>query len=270
MHTIIRWAFDPIAFQIGPVAIHWYGLCWMLAFLQGQFLAQHFLRAMGRSDVDAGSLLMVAILGTVVGARLGHCLFYDPAFYLAHPLKILAVWEGGLASHGGAVGLVVALSWAAPRYAPGLPLASLLDAVAIPSAIGGAIIRCANFLNSEIVGLPTDGNWGVVFERVDALPRYPVQLFEAACYLAIALVLWAWQRRRATWTARGQLTGIFLALVFLARIGLERMKTPQASYEAGLSFTVGQWLSVPFVLAGLFMIWRSILTPCCAAPPQSR
>lgn len=257
MNPVFHWSFDPIAFSIGPLAVHWYGLCWMLAFLQGQMLTQRLLRALGRGDVDVGSLMMYALIGAIVGARLTHCLFYDPAYYLSHPWKILAVWEGGMASHGGAVGLIAALFLAAPRYARGLPFLTLLDAIAIPSAIGGAIIRVANFLNSEIVGRPTDGAWGVVFDQVDSLPRDPVQLFEALCYVVTALLLWDWQRRRETWASPGQLTGLFLVLVFIARFALEIIKTPQASYEAGQVVTVGQWLSVPFIVIGLFMIWRS-------------
>lgn len=253
----IHWSFDPIALQLGPFALHWYGLCWMLAFLQADILARGLLARLGREDVDVGSLTMAALFGTIMGARLTHCLLYDPAFYLAHPLKILAVWEGGMASHGGAVGFVLAIAWASRRYAKGLPLLRLLDVVSLPATIGGAIVRVANFLNSEILGVPTSGTWGVVFDRVDPLPRIPVQLFEAGAYVLVGVFL-VWQYSRRDALARcGRLTGWFLALVFGCRAVLESWKMPQAAYEAGDMVSVGQWLSVPFVVAGLFLVWRS-------------
>jgi prolipoprotein diacylglyceryl transferase len=254
---LIHWHFNPIALAIGPVAIHWYGLCWASAFLLSEWWARRAARAMGWLQTDVSALIAFALLGTVLGARLGHCLFYDPGYYLAHPLKILAVWEGGLASHGGAMGLIVGLWLGARRFAGGLPLISLLDLAAAPAALGGALIRVANFLNSEIVGLPTRGDWGVVFDTVDALPRHPVQLYEADAYLLIfALLAWL-QLGRGGLSRPGWLTGWFMALVFATRVGLEVFKTPQAVYEAGNAITTGQWLSLPFVVLGAVLIWRA-------------
>lgn len=263
--TIIHWAFDPIAFRIGPLSLHWYGMLWAAAFIVGEIVGRRQLRAVGRSDVDVSSLTAFALLGTIVGARLAHCFFYDPAYYFAHPLKILAVWEGGLASHGGAVGLIAALAWATPRFARGVPLLTLLDVVALPAAIGSALIRFANFLNSEIVGVPVaSGAWGVVFQSVDTVPRHPAQLYEAICYVLIAIVLWLLARSGAVWKRLGELTGWYLALVFGARAIVEIWKTPQAVYEAGQIITVGQWLSVPFIVLGAWMIWRARRANCAA------
>lgn len=265
--TIIHWVFDPIALRIGPLSLHWYGMLWAAAFILGEVIARRQLRAVGRTDVDVSSLTAFALLGTIVGARLAHCFFYDPGYYLAHPLKILAVWEGGLASHGGAVGLIAVLAWATPRFARGLPLLTLLDVVALPATIGGMLIRCANFLNSEIVGVPVaSGAWGVVFESIDRLPRHPAQLYEAACYAVIAVVLWALARRGDIWQRRGELTGWYLVLVFGARAVVEIWKTPQAVYEAGQLVTVGQWLSVPFVALGLWLIVRARRSGGAAVP----
>lgn len=254
---IVHWSFDPIAFRLGWFTVHWYGLCWLLAFMQGEWLTRRLLARVGREDVDVGSLMIVTLLGTIIGARLAQCLFYDPAFYLAHPLKILAIWEGGMASHGGAVGFVVAIALGARRYAHGLPLLTLLDVVSLPSAIGGAIVRVANFLNSEIIGIPTSGSWGVVFDRVDQLPRVPAQLFEAAAYVLVAILLF-WQRRNHDALMHpGRLTGWFLVLVFGSRAVLECWKVPQAAYEAEHVISVGQWLSLPFILIGFVLLWRS-------------
>jgi phosphatidylglycerol:prolipoprotein diacylglycerol transferase len=267
---VVHWNFDPIALSLGPLQIHWYGLCWALAFLAAEFGLRRRLVAIGRSDVDTSALIIAALLGTIIGARLGHCLFYDPAFYLAHPLRILAIWEGGMASHGGAIGLIAAAVWAGPRVAPGLAPLTLLDVAAPSAALGGAIIRVANFLNSEIVGNPTSGQWGVVFDSVDPLPRHPVQLYEAAAYLLVFLVL-RWAARRAGALARrGELTGLFMVLVFSARAVIEIWKTPQAAYEAGHVVTVGQWLSVPFVLMGLVLMIRARSQAYEPTPSSSR
>lgn len=256
--TVIHWVFDPIALRIGPLSLHWYGMLWAAAFILGEVIASRQLHAVGRADVDVSSLTALALLGTIVGARLAHCFFYDPAYYLSHPLKILAVWEGGLASHGGAVGLIAVLAWATPRFAKGLPLLTLLDVVALPATIGGALIRFANFLNSEIVGVPVaSGRWGVVFESIDPVPRHPAQLYEALCYSVIAVVLWALARREGIWQRRGELTGWYLVLVFGARALVEIWKTPQAAYERGQPISVGQWLSLPFIALGLWLIVRA-------------
>jgi len=254
---ILHWHFDPIALQLGPLAIRWYGLCWGAAFLLGDLSARRILRAHGRADIDVSGLMTYALFGTILGARLVHCLFYDPAYYLEHPLRILAVWEGGLASHGGAIGLIAGLALGIRRFGAGLPFLTLLDVVAIPSAFGAVLIRVANFLNSEIVGNPTAGDWGVVFESVDAVPRHPVQLYEAAAYLAIFGVLHLLLRRDDALARRGYLTGTFLALVFGARLVIEHWKTPQAAYEAGYALSVGQWLSLPFIALGIALVVRA-------------
>jgi len=254
---IFHWSFDPVAAQIGSLAIHWYGLCWGLAFLQADYASQKMLARLGRQDVDVGMLTLSTMVGTIVGARLAHCLFYDPAFYLSHPLKIFAIWEGGMASHGGVLGFLFAIAWAARRYAPGLPLLTLLDVVSLPASLGGAIVRMANFLNSEILGVATSGSWGVVFDRIDPHPRIPVQLCEAAAYALVGLVLFWQYRSRGALAAAGRMTGWFLVLVFGARAVLESWKMPQAAYEAGATISVGQWLSLPFVLLGIGLVLRS-------------
>lgn len=251
---IVHWHADPVLLTLGPLALRWYGLLFVGAFMLGQAMLVRMLRAEGVELHSADRLLFLALIGTIVGARLVHCLFYDPAHYLAHPLEILRVWEGGLASHGGAAGLFAGL-WIGSRSArPPLPFLWLLDRVTLPAALGAVFVRVANFVNSEIVGLPTSGRWGVVFDAVDPLPRHPVQLYEAAAYLLVFGVLAALYRRHGRQTPRGLLLGVFLLLVFSARIALEFFKTPQAAYEAGQVFSVGQWLSLPFVLFGAGMI----------------
>ena len=252
---LIHWQFDPIALQIGPVPLRWYGLLFVGGFFIGQRILARIFRREDVPEQHADALLMYSLIGAVVGARIVHCLFYEPDYYLSNPLAILRIWEGGLASHGGVIGVVVGM-WMASRRLK-LPFAWLLDRMAIPSALVAVFIRVANFLNSEIVGNPTGGQWGVVFEAVDALPRHPAQLYEAFGYLLTFFVLRAIYKRHGAETPRGLLLGWMLALVFGVRILVEFVKTPQAAYEAGQLISVGQWLSVPFLILGIVLIARA-------------
>ena len=252
---MFTWNADPIAVSIGPLSIHWYGLLFAAAFLAGVRIMGRMFAREGRDKSDLDSLLGFVVIGALVGARLGHCLLYDPAYYLANPLDILKIWEGGLASHGGVIGILLAV-WAFARKGK-YPFWWLLDRIAAPAALGGAFIRLGNFMNSEIVGMPTIASWAVIFERVDDLPRHPVQLYEAAAYLMIFTILFSSWRMKGARSRQGLLAGIFLTLVFAARFALEFFKTPQAAYEAGFVLTVGQWLSVPCILAGLWLVARA-------------
>lgn len=255
---ILHWSFDPVLFSLGPLTVRWYGLLFVGGFFAGQLLLARMFKAEGVAPGQAERLLMYALLGSIVGARLVHCLFYEPEYYLSNPLAILRIWEGGLASHGGLIGLVVGL-WLARRGAqPPLPLPWLFDRVSMPAMVAAVCIRVANFLNSEIVGEPTGGVWGVVFEAVDGVPRHPAQLYEAAAYALILVVLTVVYRRFARKPPAWLLTGLSLLLAFSARIVIEFFKTPQAAYEAGQAFSVGQWLSLPFVLLGLVLVVRAL------------
>ncbi len=251
---IIHWQFDPILVSIGPLVIRWYGLLFVGAFLAGQAVLARLFKAEGVPQENAERLLLYALLGTIAGARLVHCFFYDPQYYLSNPLAILRIWEGGLASHGGAVGMLLSL-WLGKRIIdPKISFLWLIDRASIPAALGAVFVRVANFLNSEIVGVPTSGGWGVVFETVDELPRHPVQLYEAVAYLTTCIILLAIYRCRKQRTSHGLLFGVFLVLIFSTRIALEFYKVPQAAYEAGQFFSVGQYLSLPFVVLGAAMV----------------
>ncbi len=251
----LHWNVDPVLIHVGPLAIRWYGLFFAAAFLVGFRIMAWIYRREEADPAFLDRLLLYMLAGAVIGARLGHVLFYDPQYYLAHPLDILKLWEGGLASHGGAAGVLISLYLVTRR--PGSPrYLWLLDRVVIPTALGGALIRLGNFFNSEIVGTPTAGWWGIVFDRVDQIPRHPVQLYEAAAYGLIFLVLLGVYVRRGPRLPEGWLLGFFLVLVFGARFLLEFVKTPQAEYEAGFLLTVGQLLSLPCIAAGVFLLVR--------------
>jgi prolipoprotein diacylglyceryl transferase len=254
-----HWNVDPILVQFGPIAVHWYGLFFAGAFVVGYAIAERMFKREGKDPALLDRLLTYMLIGTIIGARLGHVLFYDPDYYFAHPAEILQVWKGGLASHGAAVGILISLYLAARKSR--LSYLWLLDRVVIPTALGGAFIRVGNFFNSEIVGTPTSGWWAVVFDRVDPLPRHPVQLYEAIAYLLIFLVLLLVYRQHSARPPDGLILGLFLVLVFAARFVIEFAKTPQASYEAGFVLSVGQMLSVPFVIAGIVLILRARRLP---------
>lgn len=258
---LIHWHIDPVIISFGPFALRWYGLLFAAPFLAGLYFFRRVFREEGIAEANLDRLLLYAVLGTVIGARLAHCFFYDPQYYFANPLKILAIWEGGLASHGGIAGLVCGFWLAGRTFSPPVPLLWLLDRLALPGALGAVCIRLGNLMNSEIVGKPTSGGWGVVFDLVDQVPRHPAQLYEAAGYLATLVALvWLFARHRKH-PPLGLLTGWLLALVFAVRIAAEFAKAPQAVYESGQAFNVGQWLSVPFLALGIGLIMHAVKHP---------
>jgi len=267
MHPLafLVWGPDPILVQLGPVVLRWYGLLFALGFLLSFQIVRSAFRREGRPVEDVETLLVWCIVGTSVGARLVHCLAYEPDRYLADPLSILRVWEGGLASHGGMLGIVTAL-WLHSRRRPDQPFLWLLDRVAIAAAIAGTLVRCGNFMNSEILGTPTQVPWAVVFHRIDHVPRHPAQLYEAAAYLAVFALLFALYRRLGPRTPQGLLVGLFLVLVFVARIAIETVKVRQEDFGKDMPFTMGQALSVVPVAIGLWLVVRALRRAAPRAP----
>lgn len=248
------WSMDPVAFSIGSVRVFWYGILFATAILSGLEYMKWVYRREGKDVDELENMFIYIVIGIVVGARLGHCLFYDPAFYLAHPMKIFAVWEGGLASHGGGLGVIIALWIYVEKYK--VNFLWLIDRIAIPTALFGFFVRMGNFMNSEIIGKPSEVPWAIVFSRVDALPRHPTQLYEGFSYLIIFFVLTYIYIYRKTLLKNGFLFGLFLVLIFSARFMIEFVKVRQASYMSDISLTTGQDLSIPFFLAGIFlMVW---------------
>ncbi|MGF6705619.1 prolipoprotein diacylglyceryl transferase [Pseudomonas frederiksbergensis] len=248
------WNTDPVLLSIGPVNIHWYGVFFAAAFIVGFSIMRRIFANEGKPEKDLDPLCCYMAAGTIIGARLGHVLFYDPAYYLSHPLQIFAIWNGGLASHGGAIGIALALLIFSRRH-PQMPYVWLLDRISIPAILGGVFIRIGNFFNSEIVGLPANLPWSVIFSRIDSLPRHPTQLYEAFVYLIVFLLLYSTYQRRSRSLPNGVLSGLFLILVFTARFFLEFTKMPQASYEYAMPISVGQWLSIPAIIIGGLILW---------------
>lgn len=243
------WDFDPVLFTLGPITVYWYGVIFAAAILLGyQLMSWIYLRE-GKPVKSLDTLLVYAVLGIVIGARLGHCLFYDPAYYLSNPAKILAVWEGGLASHGGGIGLLLSVYLFCHKT--GQEYLWLLDRLALPTALFGFFVRMGNFLNSEIFGTPTDVPWAIIFARVDQLPRHPTQLYEALSYLVVFVLLVSFYRFTRIKNCPGALVGLLLFFVFSARFLLEFVKTQQEAYATGVALTTGQLLSIPFLFLGL-------------------
>jgi len=251
------WSVDPVAISFGSVRIFWYGMLFATAILAGLQYMKWVYRLEGKNVDDLENMFLYIVIGIVVGARLGHCFFYDPSYYLANPMKIFAVWEGGLASHGGGSGVILALYLFAKRYK--LNYLWLLDRVAIPTALFGFFVRMGNLMNSEIVGKPTDVSWGVVFSRVDMLPRHPAQVYEGVSYLIIFLLLTLIYKTKREVLPNGLLFGLFLTLIFTVRLLVEFVKVKQADYDTSfLMMTTGQALSIPFLLFGIGLIFWSL------------
>jgi len=262
---MIHWNVDPILVRLGPLAIRWYGFFFAIGFLAGYWILEKICRFERKPTEWVSPFFIYVALGTTIGARLGHCLFYDPGYYLSHPIEILKIWEGGLASHGGTLGVVVALYLFSRRH-KGFDFVWLLDRVSIPVALVSSLIRLGNLMNSEIIGRPTTVKWAFIFERVDGFPRHPTQLYESFTYLLVFLILIAIYRRFRHQPPKGLLTGVLLFSIFLSRIFWEFFKENQEPFEANLPLNMGQILSIPFVLAGLWLIWRAL----CARAVEPR
>lgn len=248
------WNVNPNIVELGSIQLRWYGLLFVGSFFLGLIILNWIYKREGKDPSVLESLLIYLMVGAVVGSRLVHCFFYEPEFYLSHPLKILAVWEGGLASHGGLAGVLIALYLFSKRYNESYTW--LLSRVAIPGALTAAFVRFGNLFNSEILGKPSELPWAIIFQRVDMIPRHPVQLYEAFAYLIIFALLVTIYRRVTPSFATKILPGVFLVTLFTARFFIEYAKTKQAAYVTDLPFSTGQMLSIPFILMGIiWIIW---------------
>ncbi|MEI6433865.1 MAG: prolipoprotein diacylglyceryl transferase [Bacteroidota bacterium] len=253
----IIWDPSPDIFRFGSFAVRWYGLFFALSFFFGYVIMQRFFNKEGVPIKLLDELTTYMIIGTIVGARLGHVFFYEPEWYIAHPIKILQVWEGGLASHGAGIGIITALIiFSKVRNKSFL---WVMDRIVIVVALAGFLIRMGNLMNSEIYGLPTSLPWGFQFLHSTTpsealVPRHPTQIYEGVSYLLIFFLLWWYYYRKDGKPANGLLFGMFMTLVFGIRFFIEFIKEPQVGFEKGLTLNMGQLLSIPFVVAGIILI----------------
>ena len=259
----ITWNVDPEIFSIGNLSIRWYGLLFASAFLAGYLVFTRYLKTERLTSEMLDQLLIYIAVGTVIGARLGHCFFYEPDYFLKNPVEILKIWKGGLASHGAAIGILLALWLYVRKYK--LSFLWLIDRIVIVVALGGAFIRLGNLFNSEIYGLPTDLPWGFEFAHnklyasaagalLPTVARHPTQLYEAFSYILIFIGLFIFYRKKHKEVRDGFIFGVFMILLFTARFFIEFVKTEQVAFEVGMKFNMGQLLSLPFILAGVIMI----------------
>lgn len=261
---LIHPAIDPVALQLGPVAIHWYGLTYLAAFvlfvLLGRMRLKHEPFASLRDPVwtprDVEDILFLGVLGVVAGGRIGYCVFYQPGYYLQHPLEVFAVWQGGMSFHGGLIGVLLAMVWFARSR--GRPFLQVMDFVAPCVPTGLAAGRLGNFLNGELWGRVADPSlpWGMVFRGAGDLPRHPSQVYQFLLEgLLLFVLLWLYARKpRAT----GQVSAMFLLGYGVFRFIAEFFREPDAHLGLlSLGMSMGQWLCVPMIVAGLALAWHS-------------
>jgi prolipoprotein diacylglyceryl transferase len=224
-------------------------------------LFERFVKKESLPEGYLDSLTIYVAIGTIVGARLGHCLFYEPAYYLANPIEILKIWRGGLASHGAAIGIITALYLFSRKTKR--PTIYILDRIVIPVALAGVLIRLGNLMNSEIYGVETSLPWGFKFVRdfpvgtpIEHIPAmHPTQIYEALAYLAGFIILYLIYKKSDAKPRPGLLFGIFLIITFGTRILIEFIKQPQVGFEVNMALNMGQWLSIPLVITGLVFLF---------------
>jgi len=259
----INWNVNPEIFRIGGFAIRWYGLLFASSFFFGYMILH---KAFTKENIQIkylDELTTYMIIGTIVGARLGHCLLYEPQYYLQHPWKIFMIWEGGLASHGAAIGIIITILLFS--YVKKLTFLWVMDRVIIVVALSGFLIRMGNLMNSEIFGIPTTLPWGFRFLRATdfpdtIVPRHPTQLYEGLSYLLIFLLLWWLYYKKEGKPSKGLLFGLFMMLVFGVRFLVEFIKEPQEGFEKSMILNMGQLLSIPLILTGAVLVFLALRT----------
>lgn len=260
----IHWDVSPEIFSTGNLAMRWYGLLFALSFLLGYLMVAKMFKAEKAPQKWLDQIFFYMIGGGLLGARLGHVFFYEWDYYSQHLSEIPMIWRGGLASHGGATGILLAL-WIFSRYTSKRSILWILDKVVIPSALAGCLIRLGNLMNSEIVGNATDVPWAFEFVRhaqeknIPLVPRHPVQLYEAIGYLITFGVLYFTYWKTDKKQKEGYIFGLFLVLAFSWRFVVESFKESQGGFETvlGSSLSTGQWLSIPFIAAGIYFMIKA-------------
>ena len=253
----VHWHVDPVLFHIGSLGIRWYSLLFVSGFIIGWYIFRGFFRREGISEDLLDPLLYTLLIGTIVGARLGHCLFYQPDYYLGSWQgfwEIFMPWKGGLASHGGAIALILAMWWYARHYGKknDFDFLWIMDHLCITVAFAGCLIRLGNLFNSEIYGDVTSLPWGFIFDlRGETEPKHPTQLYESLSYLVLGLILVWMYKKKLDKLPRGFFFGLFLIGCFGMRFLIEFIKEPQVGFEETMTLNMGQLLSLPFIIAGI-------------------
>lgn len=271
MLSFITWDVNPELFTIFGREIRWYGLLWVIGLIVAVYIVQRIFDREKLPEKWFDSLFVYMMLGIILGARLGHCLFYEPAYYLANPLEILKIWEGGLASHGGVAGIIIAV-WLYSKKVTKKSMIWTFDRVIVPTGFTSAMIRLGNLMNHEIYGGSTSQPWGFRFiENINAWkagappvfsePSHPTQIYEALIYfLVFAVTMYLFWKTDAK-KKQGLLIGIAMIMIFLSRFFIEYLKNVQVASEIAMrestGLILGQWLSIPFVVWGIWLVWNA-------------
>jgi len=250
------WNLDPVLLHLGPLEIRYYGVFFALGLFLAYTLARHMVQKRKLSLEALDSLAVYLIIGLIVGARLGHIVFYELDYYLANPMQILKIWEGGLASHGAAIWLLVAYGLFLWRHKK-VKFSDYADIIVVAGTLPVSLIRLGNFFNSELLGRPTDAPWGVVFSRVDDLARHPSQLYEFAYGLLLFAILFPLWENKYKKAKPGLFFGLFFMLYFAMRFTVEFFKDFPL-HESFFNLTTGQILSLPFFILGAVVLFRTI------------
>ena len=274
----ITWDVSPEIFSLGPLSVRWYGLLWACAVFVTWEIVKKIFKHEGQPEAWGEKLFFYGTIGLIVGARLGHCFFYEWHLlpepirflgitfkygnpYLANPLELLKIWQGGLSSHGGALGLLVGMYFYNKKVIK-KGFIWMLDRLVIGVAIGGALIRLGNLMNSEIYGDPTSLPWGFIFVRAgETVPMHPTQIYEMLyCLITFAVIWWMYWKKQA-YRKSGLIFGVFLLGIFGTRFLLEFIKWNQSYFEEGMLLNMGQWLSLPFIIWGIYLVVRARRLP---------
>ncbi|MCQ2958685.1 MAG: prolipoprotein diacylglyceryl transferase [Bacteroidales bacterium] len=259
----VIWDVSPYIHQFSETyALRWYGILFALAFVSAYYVAYFLLQKENFPESLMNKTAIATVVGGVVGARIGHCLFYEPMYYISNPIKIFHIWEGGMASHGGAIGILIAFLLVARK---GVSYKMILSRTMLVTPLGAVFFRMGNLMNSEIYGVETDLPWGFVFVNSfdvlkgveSAVPRHPTQIYEMLCYFVLFIILMVYCMR--TFKKNQKLSddfiiGIFFIGTFGTRFFIEFLKLPQVAFEQNLMLDMGQWLSIPFVIYGIFSL----------------
>ena len=274
----INWSVNPELLSLGQISVRWYSLLFVSGFILGWFIFKWFFKREDLPVTLLDPLLYTLLIGTIVGARLGHCLFYQPDYYLGSWegfWEIFMPWKGGLASHGGTIALIIAMIWFAKRYGRKYDFDFLwiMDHLAIAVCFAATLIRLGNLFNSEIYGDVTSLPWGFVFElRGETMPKHPTQLYEALSYFILGVALVLVYKYRLNKVYRGFFIGTFFIGCFGMRFLIEFIKEPQVMFEQSMTLNMGQWLSLPFVVLGIAMLVYSYVKkqPAMVVHPQKQ
>ncbi len=282
LFNYIQWSPRLEALSLGPFSIRWYSLCWLVGLALAYFIVRKLFyeqdiairkkKVKGKWEEENlfDPLFIYCFLGILIGARLGHCLFYQPDYFLSsgkHFIEMLLPihylpnggWKftgyEGLASHGGTIGIMIAL-WLYAKWSK-LPILTIIDNICIATPVTACFIRLGNLMNSEIIGKVTDVPWAFIFERVDMQPRHPGQLYEAIAYAIFFFIGWYLYKKKPQRVGTGFFFGLCLTLIFTFRFFIEYTKDIQEDFEAGMLLNMGQILSIPFIIFGIWLIVRS-------------